>query len=63
MPLLVKIYKLLINELHGLIEDKKADLEEYDEEYDEDEEEDYDEEEEEGAEAEENKVVVLFDFE
>jgi hypothetical protein len=58
VPLLVKVYKLLINELHGLIEDKKAELEEYDEEYDE--EEDLDDEDEEGAETEENKVRTDF---
>ena len=34
--MLVKIYKLLINELHGILEDKKADLEE-ESEYEEDE--------------------------
>lgn len=50
MPLLVKIYKLLINELNGLLEEKK-DEEDYEDEDEEGEEEDEDN-------SEEDKVIL-----
>ena len=49
VPLLVKIYKLLINELNNQIEDRKDDNDENGEDYDE-----YDDEEEEGADEDDN---------
>ncbi len=52
MPLLVRIYKLLINEMHGLIEERKEDQlaeEEYDEDGDYEDEEGDDEDESESA--------------
>lgn len=51
VPLLVKIYKLLINEMHGLLEEKKEE-QQGEEEYEDEEEGDEDEEEDE----EEDKV-------
>jgi hypothetical protein len=53
VPLLVKIYKLLINELHGLLEETKVQQEG---EYEEEEYDDEDDEEDSSAIDDENKV-------
>ena len=57
VPLLVKIYKLLINEIHGLIEERKEDQDDGD--YEEDDEGEY--EDEEDALDEDNKDTIEVD--
>jgi hypothetical protein len=58
VPLLVKIYKLLINEIHGLIEERKEDQDEGD--YEDDDEGEYEDDDEDGLDD-ENKDTIEVD--